>query len=248
VTHVWYEPAGARLARRTVEAGRSFCLGVLEAGAVGYLAALHPDHGIPVYQEMEVLATTGGPLGDLVKSTHDGVVLAAGGRLPDLPPLAEGAPWSPQSPADVMLKGTASRVLFGDPAFRATRPFARPPFAVTSRSLPDGALAVEARVVNTTLKSSFTETYYSDLSATSQFNDRALVSCPLPAGFAPVRAIAALEAEAGGRRLGARLVGFGVEEDGGRSVLHVLVDLPSTGYQDGPIRRPGASVRFRTVS
>jgi len=245
VTHGWYEPAGARLARRTVEAGRSFCLGVLETGVVGYLAALHPDHGIPVYQEMELLATTGAALGDLVKATHDGVALAAGGRLPDLSPLEDGAPWGPQSPAEVMLKGTASRVLFGDPAFRVADAFAPPPFEVASRPLPDGALVVEARVRNADLRSTFTQTYSSDLSATGQFNDRALVSCPLPDGAATVRRIAAIEAVAEGRSVPARLVGFGMEKDAGRSTLHVLVDLPSTGYQQGPIRRPGAIVRFR---
>lgn len=244
VTHGWYE-AAAHLAKRTVEAEHSFCLGVLEAGVVGYLAALHPDHGIPVYQEMELLATTGAPLGDLVKATHDGVALAAGGRLPELSPLADGAPWTPESPAEVMLKGTASRVLFGDPAFRAANAFAEPPFEIASRTLPDGALAVEARVRNAALRSSFTQTYYSDLSATGQFNDRALVSCPLPDGAAAVRQVAAIEAEADGRPVPARLAGFGVEEDAGRSTLHVLVDLPSTGYQQGPIRRPGAIVRFR---
>jgi hypothetical protein len=39
-----------------------------------------------------------------------------------------------------------------------------------------------------------------------------------------------------------RVVGFAVEEWGGSRLLHVQVDLPSTGYLQGPIRRKGATV------
>jgi hypothetical protein len=81
VTDRWFDLASGTVAERHVRPAECFCLGVLSGRAVGYLAALHPDHGVPVYQEMERLATTGGSLGDLLKHTHDGVVLGSGGGL-----------------------------------------------------------------------------------------------------------------------------------------------------------------------
>ncbi len=48
----------------------------------------------------------------------------------------------------------------------------------------------------------------------------------------------------GGQPLTSKLIGFGVEQDGGANLLHVLIDLPSTGYQDGPFRKAGAKVSF----
>jgi len=38
-----------------------------------------------------------------------------------------------------------------------------------------------------------------------------------------------------------------VERDGGARRLHVLIDLPSTGYQQGPFRSAGSSVTFEAV-
>ena len=244
VVHGWYDRVRGHWARKTVEASQSFALGVLASGTVGYLAALHPDHGIPVYQEMEHLAYRGGSLGDLIKGTHDGVVLGAGGRLPDLGPLVEGAPAPRWSPAEVMLKGTAARILYGDPALRLLDPFTEAPFTVTVRDQGQGRAAVEAILQNPVLKSTFTQTYFSDQSATGQFNDRALIACPLPGPATRVRRLEGLRVEAGGRDLPARLVGCAVEMDGGRATLHVLLDLPSTGYQEGPLRVKGARITF----
>ena len=59
----------------------SFCLSMLNNNVLGYFSALHPDHGVPVYQEMEFLATDGASLGDIIKHTYDGVILANGGVL-----------------------------------------------------------------------------------------------------------------------------------------------------------------------
>ena len=68
--------------------------------------------------------------------------------------------------------------------------------------------------------------------------------CPRPAGWTAVSSIGGLSVTAGGRELATRLLGFAVEQDGGAYRLHVLVDLPSTGFQDGPFRMEGAQVAF----
>jgi hypothetical protein len=232
--------------RKTVKANESFCLGVLASGPVAYFAALHPDHGIPVYQEMEYLACTGAPLGDVIKYTHDGVVLGGGGKLSVFDEFKDGMSHPAWTPADFMLKGTASRVLYGDPSLRVLQPFADPPFDVTFTAQGQ-ALQVIATIRNLKLKSTFTETYYSEMSQTKQFNDRALVTCKLPDDWTAVSGIARLSVTAGGQTLTGKLIGFGVEQDGGANLLHVLIDLPSTGYQEGPFRKAGAKVSF-TVS
>lgn len=245
VTGTWFEEVRGLWRRRAVDPSVSFSLGVLKGQAVAYLAALHPDHGIPVYQEMETAAFTGASLGDVMKSTHDGVVLAWGGRLGELPLLADGATVSRGTPAEIMLKGTAARVLFGDPAMRMMAAFTPPPFRVQGERNPGGGLAIEAVLENVDLKSTFTETYFSDLSRTGQFNDRVLVNCPLPGGTRAIRSIEELSVVAGGRELSPRLVGFGLERDGDALRLHVLADLPSTAYQEGPLRQKGARIRFK---
>ena len=243
VPTTWYDMMGPMVTRKTVRAAESFCLGVLAGGPVAYFASLHPDHGIPVYQEMEYLAWSGAPLGDTIKYTHDGVMLANGGRLPVFDEFKDGMPHPAWTPAEYMLKGTASRILFGDPSLKVMRPFTDPPFDVVC-SAQGQALHVTAAIKNLKLKSTFTETYYSEMSATRQFNDRALVTCNLPDGWTAVSDIVRLSVTAAGRTLAAKLVGFRVEQDGGANLLHVLIDLPSTGYQDGPFRTAGAKISF----
>ncbi|MFZ5569498.1 MAG: hypothetical protein ACOZF0_03780 [Thermodesulfobacteriota bacterium] len=236
VTHTWFETDGGRIREKQVSPATSFALGVLGGEAVAYLAAVHPDHGIPVYQEMEYLAYSGASLGESMKYTHDGVVLAAGGKLPELNPLADGQPAPEMTAAEVMLNGTASRILFGDPALRAMAAFALPPFTISATPRAGGEIIIEAVLRNPDLKSTFTEAYYSDLSRTGQFNDRALVSCPLPKNNQVVRQIEIKSVTAGGKTIPSRLVGFGLETDQDGIYLHILLDLPSTGYQEGPIR------------
>lgn len=243
VPGVWYDVMGPKLTKKTVKPNESFCLGVLASGPVAYLAALHPDHGIPVYQEMEYLAFTGAPLGDVMKYTHDGVVLGSGGKLPAFEELKDGMPQPNWAPAEVMLKGTASRLLYGDPSLKVIQPFADPPFDATCAA-QDLSLHVTATIKNLKLKSTFTETYFCEMSQTNQFNDRALVTCKLPDGWIAVSAITQVSATVGAKAVTSKLIGFGVEQDGGTNLLHVLIDLPSTGYQEGPFRKAGAKISF----
>lgn len=241
VTGRWFDIGTGAARPRSVPPAHAFSLGILANQAVGYLAALHPDHGIPVYQEMDFLAYTGSSLGEVMKHTHDGVILAWGGKPLSLKPLEEGSP-SPRTPAEIMLTGTASRVLFGDPALKVMEPVTAPPLDVTLTP-ESGRVIITARVKNPALKTTFSDTYYADLSRTGQFNDRLLITCEWTERWRDVGGVAVERVTARGEALPHRLVGWAFEEDGGRTLLHVQVDVLSTGYLDSPLRTAGAECR-----
>jgi hypothetical protein len=234
VTGAWLDESGAR---RSAAAGECFCLSLLNNQVIAYLAALHPDHGMPAYQEMEYLAWRGAPLGDVIKYTHDGVVLGAGGKLPAFGKVAGG------SPADVMLRGTAARVLFGDPALVVCDAFTPAPFRTEVKE-EDGALRVTATVANVALKSTFTDTYHNDLNREAPYNDRALVVVDLPSGWRGAGKVEVVAVRARGQTLTSRLVGHAVERDGGVRRLHVQVDVAAQGFQQSPLRHEGATVEL----
>ncbi len=247
VTGTWYEMKGS-LKEQMVPPQNSFCLGILGNQAVAYLAALHPDHGIPVYQEMEFLATSGTSLGDVMKHTHDGVILGNGGQLPEFETFTDGMAGPGWTPSDFMLKGTAARVLFGDPALVPMRSFTGEPFEITSKADGSG-LRVTAILKNTALKSTYTDTYHADLASDPNlFNDRALITCELPEDLADLVEVKVLRVEAGGKELRHRLVGYGVEETDGRRLLHVQVDVPTKGYMDSDFRSAGATIELQVGS
>lgn len=245
VTDRWFE-LGARVKERCVDSRVCFCLGVLANNAVAYLASLHPDHGLPVYQEMERLAFTGAPLGEIVRDTYDTVVLASGAS-PFEPPVIKDGMRSPDwGPAEIMLYGTASRVLFGDPAMMPVEPFAEPPFTVTTNEA-DGSLDVEASVRNTKLKSTFANTFASDLSETQQFNARARLVFDIPSTWGDEAKVEKLTVRAKGVEIPHRFVACAVEKDGDVRRLHVHVDARSTGYLESPLQQAGATVVFRVT-
>src|SRR5262245_10590471 len=206
VTRRWFDQMTGSVTEKDVAAENCFCLKLLEKReVVAYLAALHPDHGMPVYQEMEFLACQGASLGEVIKHTYDGVVLGAGGKLPAFESLRSGDTFQSPTPADVMLQGTAARILFGDPALVIAEPCLVPPFSVTT--VADGdSLRVTATVSNAGLKSTFTDTFHNDLNLQAPFNDRALVVADLPDGWATVRAVEAVAVKAGNKSLAHRLV------------------------------------------
>jgi len=245
VTHRWFEQwtANGTLSEQAVASDDSFCLNLLQNDVIAYLAALHPDHGIPVYQEMEYMAYTGASLGDVMRHTHNGVILGNGGQLPTLERFADGMPSPQWTPSDIMLKGTAARVLFGDPALIVTDAFTKPPFETSTAAVHSDQLRITAKLVNTELKSEFTDTYYSDLSSDKQlFNDRGLIRVELPEQWEDVRSVQVTSVQAGAENLTHRLVGYAVEVDHDIRRLHVQVDVPTTGYMQSRLRRAVATV------
>jgi len=249
VTGRWYEqntPDG-KLAEKTVAAADSFCLNLLRNQAIAYLAAVHPDHGVPVYQEMEFLAYSGASLGDVIKHTHDGVILGAGGRLPAFENFAAGMPTPRWTPADVMLKGTAARVLFGDPAMIVADAFTAPPFEIIQKE-DGGSLRITAKLANPALKNTLTDTYNQEMSRVNNlFNDRALIVADLPAGWTGVGKVEVVAVKAGAAEIKHRLVGYAMEHDGDGRRLLVQVDVPSDNYMQSAFRVEGATVGLRVT-
>lgn len=198
---------------------------------------------MPVYQEMEYLAYRGGPLGDVIKSTYDGLVVARGGKMPVFERFQSDMTPPRWQPADFMLNGTAARVLFGDPALVPCDSFAAEPFTTVVKENGD-ELRVTATVANPALKSTFTDTYFNDLNSRAPFNDRALVVIDLPSTWGASTTVEVAAVTVGGSKLPNRLVGHAVEVDQGKQRLHVQVDVPATAFQQSAFRVAGATVEL----
>jgi len=232
---------------RAVETEDSFCLNALERGAAAYLAALHPDHGIPVYQEMERMFWTGESLGEVMKHTYDQVVVASGGKRPALPRWRDGERPPVLGRGKVELYGTAARVLFGDPRLRPTRSVVKPPYGIKVKPV-QGGFRIAARMRNADLRFTHMDTFAGDLAANPmQFNDRFYLQAPVPAEFPAgtrIESVEVVSAKAKRKDVKHRLVGFALEEWDGRRILHVQVDFPTRGYQVSDIRNPSAHLEL----
>lgn len=179
----------------------------------------------------------------MIKHTHDGVVLGAGGKLPALVPLEGGTDSQLSTPAAIMLNGTAARILFGDPALVVCDGFLRAPFSI--KTTVDGSnLRVTATLANPDLKSTFTDTYHNDLNPKAPFNDRALLIVELPGAWNSVSGVEVGGVISRGKGISNRLVGFALERDGDRRRLHIQIDIAAQGFQQSPLRIVGAKVEF----
>jgi hypothetical protein len=142
-----------------------------------------------------------------------------------------------------MLKGTAARLLFGDPALVLGDAFVPAPFKTTVEE-KDDELRVTATVANPGLKSTFTDTYHNDLNPQAPFNDRALLVIDLPSDWPAVGPVDVVGVKIGQQALPHRLVGHAVESDQGVRRLHMQVDVPATGFQSSAFRIFGATVEI----
>lgn len=241
----YYEMFGPKgtVEEKMVEAQNSFCLNMIKNNVIGYLASLHPDHGMPVYQEMEHMALEGASLGEVIKYTYDGVVLGNGGQLPEFETLSDGMASPQWTPTEIMLKGTASRVLFGDPSLKLLPPLSvEKPLDITVDHEPE-KLIIGAIMNNPQYKAIFTDTFHDYLAfRKNMFNDRALFCVQLPSGFENPSSVKALGAANGSTTIKYKLQGWGVEQDRGTHLLHVQVDLASQGFMQSEWRNKGAAV------
>jgi hypothetical protein len=237
-----FGPEG-KVIEKMAEHDDSFCLNLLNNNVIGYLASLHPDHGIPVYQEMEYMTLKGAALGEVIKYTYDGVVLGNGGRLPDFETLSNGMASPQWTPTEIMLKGTASRVLFGDPSLRLLKPLqVEKPLEVTVDHEPK-KLILGAIMNNPEYRAIFTDTFHDYLAfRKNMFNDRVLFCVQLPSGFENPSSVKVLGAANGSSRIKYRLQAWGVEQEQENHFLHVQVDLASEGFMKSEWRNAGAAV------
>lgn len=248
VTGKWYEmfTQSGMVKENYVQKDKSFCLGILSNNTIGYLAALNPDHGIPVYQEMEYLAITGAPLGDIIRYTHNGVIVASGGKIPEFETLSNNMPSPAWTEKDVMIKGTASRILFGDPSLIVMNAFTKPPFNITVEQLDEKTIKITAILENDKLKSTFTDTYYSDLSGEHKmFNERAFIVCELPENWDKVSKVEVIKVQSRNEELRYSLKGFGFEQE--EHKIYIQIDVPSTGYMQSDFRHVGSVAEVKVT-
>ncbi|MBI3099360.1 MAG: outer membrane protein assembly factor BamD [Planctomycetes bacterium] len=98
---------------------RGLCLAILHAKPSAFLAPIGPNHGYSCNVEQYRALATGMPLGDVMRTRYNEIVLAQGGPL--RPAIFRAG--APEVHEDPMRGGGINRLLYGDPAFR---PFARP--------------------------------------------------------------------------------------------------------------------------
>jgi len=245
VVGTYYEMFGSKgtVEKKTVEKQNSFCLNMLQNNVLGYLASLHPDHGMPVYQEMEYMALNGASLGEVIKYTYDSVVLGNGGQLPEFETLSHGMSSPVWTPKDIMLKGTASRVLLGDPSLRIMKPFSLEKPLKFTLDQESEKLTIGTIMNNPQYRAIFTDTFHDTLAfQKNMFNDRALFSIPLPSGFENPSSVQVLGAANGPTTIEYKLQGWAVEKDRDTSLLHIQVDLASQGFMKSEWRNKGAAV------
>lgn len=98
---------------------RSLCLAILHARPSAFLAPIGPNHGYATMVEEYRALATGMPLGDVMRTRYNEIVLAQGDPLRP----AIYRPGAPEPHEDPMRGGGVNRLLYGDPAYR---PFAVP--------------------------------------------------------------------------------------------------------------------------
>lgn len=240
VTNRWYRFLNT-IQSKSVKSENSFCLNLLDNNVLAYFAATSADHGIPVYQEMEYAMFSGTSLGDIIKSTQDGLTIARGGKAWKFPSLANNQPRPKWTPSDFMLYGTASRVLFGDPSLHVFNKRIEEPFDYKISLDSSGRTKIEAVVKNASLKSWFTNTYASNLSAVKNlFNDRIYLKIPFDS--LPKESFKGKIVSCKMRGALLKLVGSLIEEDQGQKFLHLQIDVQTSAYMRGPLRKPGAKL------
>jgi tetratricopeptide (TPR) repeat protein len=117
----------------------SYCLAIIDAGAVAYFCPIGANHGASVGRETTFLLTEGASLGETIKSTYDELYLASRGNLV-LDIQKEGE--AHRGTEYVMQGGGANRILIGDPALKPYPPTHHPKESVEIRNRTDKGFEV----------------------------------------------------------------------------------------------------------
>ena len=194
------------------------------------------------------MAFTGLSLGNVMKHTYDGVVMGNGGNLPEFETLYDDMPVPSWTPKDIMLKGTASRILFGDPSLIVIEKFTEQPFETSIKELDENRLEVKSKLINDKLKSTFTDTYQADMNKNNEaFNDRILLTFQLPEDWDRISKIEDIKITATGKDIEDKLVAFAVEKDNNTYILHIQIDVPTSGYMESDIRNKSTEIEFTAI-
>ncbi|MFH2002884.1 MAG: M56 family metallopeptidase [Planctomycetota bacterium] len=97
--------------------GKSLCLAFLSAGVTAAFLPVGPTHGWRTCVEVNRTLNSGAPLGEVMKSCYDELVLAGCGPI-DLSLLDPDSEAEPSGDVYALMReDAASRILYGDPAF-----------------------------------------------------------------------------------------------------------------------------------
>ncbi|NOZ19676.1 MAG: hypothetical protein GXP25_01165 [Planctomycetes bacterium] len=217
-----------------VSPGSSFCLQVLGAGATGYFASIGSTSPLLCSQELATLIRTAAPLGRVMKHTHDGIVLAEGEGSLRLPSLPTGKQRPAATPLDWRAQSAATRVLYGDPAFRPFTQGLEPILKVTTRRR-QGSLKVSCHraegVYDATLLDAFRTTPDGE---NTRSNDQIRFVFELPKGFDKnITSITAAATDAALPAVKPSFLTCMVEKWGGKKFAHVQMDLPPRSIRQG---------------
>lgn len=241
VTHSYFDFRHGRIEKKVCK--DPFCLRVLDKRPAAYFAAVHPDHGIPVYQEMERLFYTGASLGEVMKYTYDQVVLASRGMDCKLSKWKPGAPTPTTGRGKTELYGSAARLLYGDPRVKPIIEPVAPPYRADVEKTLEG-LYVQAVMNNLLLRFTHMDTFSGDLCAESvPFNDRMYLQLNIPKDVS-VGEVEIVSAKGRNGDLKHRLVAYALEEWRGKRILHVQIDFEATAYQVSPYRDKSSIVEL----
>ena len=130
-------------------AEKSLGLAYISAGVTAAILPVGPNHGWRTDVEVQRMFATGLPLGEVMKSCYDELVLAYAGDIkPGLYDVKTGQEADPDVTA-MMRGGAANRVLFGDPAFAPFRKLDVAPLSVKEPAkAADGSYDVECAVTD----------------------------------------------------------------------------------------------------
>ncbi len=198
--------------------GKSLALAILSAGPAAYMAPIGANHGYACGPERYRAMATGMPLGDVMRTRYNEIILAAGGKL-DIYLLEPG---SPPPPENAMRGGGVNRTLFGDPLFCPFEKAGRDWLSVESRLLKDwGGFRVACKVTDTR---SF---MFWDMFGDDRINaERIYTTAVLPEDFGAVGRVTAAARDPAGSVIETAPPRWAVEKIDGRTVIHLQVNAP----------------------
>ena len=201
----------------TIPEGRSLGLTILGDGPSAFLGPIGANHGFACNVEMERAAITGWPLGDIMRSRYNEIILAAGNRL-DIESYEVG---KPESREDPMRGGGANRTLFGDPLFAPFPGTGKEPIEKLVRPKVEpmakgGGLTVRCKVVDGN-SSMFWDMFGSD----RQGPGRIYTTVELPVGAGEVGEVTATAKSASGEAITITKCRWGVERIDGKRICHL---------------------------
>ncbi len=202
----------------------SFCLGLIKSGATAYIAALHSSKCIFAGQEMENALYTGNPMGHVLKSTYDSIILALQTRCLKLSRFEKDQIQQEMSGVWDRANDACSRILFGDPAFQVIQAVGTFPVSIETK-IESGAISIKLKTHDILFNHSFRDLLHIGFGGTSQYNDRLVAKIELPDNFTSAGYLRAIKAYNPSLSIVPILFYCALEKWGGKKYLHIQVDL-----------------------